>query len=168
MKSRFIRALTVGAALLIPVGSVAVLGSGIASAKTKLLTTTSKASLAGVGSITLDGITLNYTGLNTASGRTVTSNPTLKAKVTATDATTGAKIVSGAKVTLTGTGSTTAKNGCVITIGRVITLTFTSPSQLTGSITPTSAQVTVTGCAGGVTSTIKTEIVGKAISIKLI
>jgi len=168
MKSRFIRALTVGAALLIPVGSVAVLGSSSAGAVTKLLAAGSGATLPTVGTITLAGITLNYTGTNTASNRPI--SPTLKAAITAKDTTTPGvfKILSGAKVTLAGVGTQAAKNGCVITINKVITLTFTSPNQLTGSVIPTAAQVTVTGCAGGITATIKGQIAGKAIKIKLI
>jgi len=168
MKSRLIRALAIGAALAVPIGGGAVFGSGVAGANSKLLQTGSILTFGGISSVTLAGITLNYTGLNSPTNRPVSLSPTLKANITATDATAGAKILSGAKITFTGTGSTADKSGCVITINKRITLTFTSPSQLNGSVTPTAAQLTVTGCAGGITSTIKAEIVGKAISIKLI
>src|ERR1700722_5518886 len=97
MKSSFIRALTVGPALLVPVGSVAVLGGGDAGAVTKLLQTGSYITFSGtiIGSITLKTITLNYTGLNSPMNRPVSMALTLKANIAATDATAGEKILRG-------------------------------------------------------------------------
>jgi hypothetical protein len=98
-------------------------------------------------------------------------SPTLKAAITAKDTTTPTifKINSGAKVTITETGATTKENGCVITINKVITLTFTSPNQLNGTVKPSSTQVTVTGCATPTNNgIIKAQIVTQNITIKLI
>jgi hypothetical protein len=56
MKSRlFIRALCVGAALLVPAGGLAVLGAGTAGATTITLGSPSSANLGGLGSMTLAG-----------------------------------------------------------------------------------------------------------------
>ncbi len=167
MKSHILRALSVGAALLIPVGGLAVLGTGVAGATggTKLISP-SKATLAGA-SIKLTGVTVSWTSTTaawtSATTLTITSGAGLKATVaTSQKLTSGViKIKSGTAITIKG-GAT---NNCVITINKAFTLTNVSSTEYKGTKAFAAATITFgASCATGA-SAAKTRIPGNNIVV---
>lgn len=171
MKSHMLRAVSVAAALLIPVGGLTILGAGVAGAKT--LSTGSFATLTGVGKIKLTGVKANTTSTTTtawttSTGKTITATNHITANVTASQkktATTTIKIKSGSQIVIIETGTPKPTNGCGILITVPVVLTKTGTTQWTGSVTPAATKIvekTVTKCG----SSPKTRIVGHPIKIK--
>jgi hypothetical protein len=170
MKSRVFRAVGVGAALLIPVAGMVVLGAGVAGATTLTATSTAAFGVTTIlGHITLVGVTVNLTtgtavAWSSATGRPVSTSAHLKANIVAKQTT--SKIVSGATVTLVATGGTTGENNCKITLKVPVTLNKTAAHTIWFGSTPrlTSSQTTVTGCA---TPTVDSFIHGEITNTKI-
>jgi hypothetical protein len=182
MKSRTIRALAIGAALLVPVGSLTLLGVGVAGATITLATATSKDCLGSFGCIALAGVTVNDTSTTSAAwrgaaGLAVSGSSGITAGISASQKTTSirvgttnateVKILSGVVVTLTQTGATTHKNGCVIMISTAVTLVRVPKTlKWNGTKTISSTKVAVTGCSLAATDTaIKADIAGAKITV---
>jgi hypothetical protein len=176
MKPRLlIRALCVGAALLVPAGGLSVLGVGTAGATTTTTVTPSSATLGTLGTMTMSGIRCPANiGTNqcnitsqlpiTRSGvHVLTALPTFKMLLT---------IKAGPvfhNVTIKAGGSVTIKgsqfSGCIIlTFPK---LAFTISGLLANSPATSLANVTVKGCPTATVTALKAALHSSDITVKL-
>jgi hypothetical protein len=180
MKSRlFIRALCVGAALLVPAGGLSVLAVGTAGA-TQTTTTTSKATLGTLGLITLKGKTCTTTvvgthqcSLNgtyaisgTGAGLTATLKAALLITVKAALTIKKGTIKTGWVFTIGGSATTTFK-GCKITVNEPVTFGRVSAKVLSSTITIAKADIVGTAtspCTTAKITTLKNELSGSSLS----
>ena len=135
----------VGAVLLIPIGSLVALGAGTAGAK--ILATSSKITLGGIGTIDLDGVTVNTTTttgsawINVGHLSFLTSTHRF-ATIDAVQRLTEADIrLSITSITITATAPTTGYDGCKINGITFGTLTKTGTTQWSGTLKSTAAVV---------------------------
>jgi hypothetical protein len=166
MKVRMLRALCVGVALLIPVGSLAVLGTGVAGASTSISS----------GTFTLGPRTATLTSGNTITfatmvhGEILTANATTIIKFTITDTakTSGTiyTIKQGAKEKFTSGGFT----HCVIaTLPRLTAIITATAKTVTGSASDAGYSIVSTGgtCSNLNKTILTADLSGKTIAIKL-